>query len=174
MTRDDRLLDEAIDAIAARMVEMPGDADLAMRIVHSLPERRSRVPWLVTQLVAVSTVVLALVLWNTHERPATIVPVLQSVAVGGLGESIAALAPAPLANEPRRTQRVEPLEPLEPLVSLVPSTDFDGALPAIAGPAAIAIGELTTVALPETPSLVLAPVVIAELPMTAESFIPRQ
>lgn len=172
MTRDERALDDAIDAVSRRMVDVPDDADLAMRIVQSLPDRESTARWLMPRLALVSAAALALVVWTT--RVPTL-PVLPSIAVNGLASpvalvpSAAAREPAP-APEPARTPLLVLVEPLEPLGA----SDHERSLPPIAGPAAIPMSELATTTLPATPSLVLAPIEIADLPMTTESFISRQ
>ena len=180
MTRDERALDDAIDAVSRRMVDVPDDADLARRIEQSLPDRESTARWLMPRLALVSAAAVALVVWTTRERPVPTLPVLPSIAVNPLAPPVA-LVPSAAAREPAPAPEPEPartplLVLVEPLEHVEPwgASDHERSLPPIAGPAAIPMSELATTTLPATPSLVLAPIEIADLPMTTESFISRQ
>ena len=153
-------LDTAIDHVAARMVAVPDDPEMVTRIVHALPDRSSRLGWLIPQLAALSAIVLAAVVWSIREQPAT--PVLPS------GEIAAWAVPSiVVAHDPGtfrtlgtlRTQPSEPAEPPEPPEAREAlAIDFDRSLP-----------PLEVAALTLAPIEVLAPIEIGELPLTAET-----
>jgi hypothetical protein len=170
MNRDERVLDAAIDAVSKRLVDVPADADLAMRIVQSLPDRHSRARWLVPQLAAASAIVIALVVWNTREQASLPLPVLPSIAVNGFGApaAIEPLSPGTHANpEPVRTQPlvlVEPVEPLEP-----PRGDFERALPAVGELSRLEISDIAPGELPAAGALTLPSIDIGVLPLTADA-----
>jgi hypothetical protein len=188
-------LDAAIDHVAARMVSVPDDADLALRIVSALPERTSRLRWLIPQLAAIGAIVIAAILWTTRNNTAPTTAALPSSEVAPLVE----LAGSVIAREPGTAWRTLPLESASAridsrelrrdlavaasgrvggrleLVELVEPLDgdFDRSLPPIAAVTALVISDMDPGALPGSPALVLAPIAITELPLTAESFSPR-
>jgi hypothetical protein len=196
MTTPDRdRLDAAIDQVAARMVAVPDERELTLRIVTALPERTSRLRWLMPQLAAIGAIVIAAIVWTTRNDRSSEISMLRSSA----GRPMIGLASPVTANEPgtalrtmplesayardharelrrdravaasgREGGRLEPLEPLEPLEG-----DHERALPAIEAVSALVVSDLTPRALPATPALELAPIAISDLPLTAESFPPR-
>ena len=176
MNRDERALDEAIDAVAKGMVDVPADADLAMRIAQSLPDRRWRLAWLVPQLALASAVVIALVLWNTGQHMAPTLPALPSLIADGFGTpaTVKALTPG-YEPERLRTPPSVPLEPVEPSVPLqVSETDFERALPAVGALSVLEVGDIAPRELPAAGELALSPIDIGVLPLTADVFIPRK
>ena len=72
--------------------------------------------------------------------------------------------------EPNRTM---PLEHLEPLERMEPAADFEFSLAAIAAPAALGVGSLSPAELPAEDALVIAPLAIADLALSAETISPR-
>ena len=193
MAEHDRL-DAAIDQVAARMTAVPDDDQLTQRIVASLPERSSRfrlraarfggqVGWLIPQFAAITAFAIAAVVWTLRD-PVTppLLPSSDVVAVMAVPNTVVAFAPGtvfrtrPLesafarlsSGELRRDRPLEHLEPVEPL-----DGDFDRSLPPIEAMSALVVSDLDPDALPGAPALVLAPIAITELPLTAESFSPR-
>ena len=173
--RDIDRLDAAIDQTAARMVAVPDDPEMVARIVSALPERSSRLGWLIPQFAALGAIVIAAVVWSTRERPAVqaLLPsteiatatafrgVVTSRDLGTIRELETVVRTQPL-------ERLEPVEPLEPLGS-----DFDRSLPALETVDSLMVSDLTPRELPASPALELAPIGVSDLPLTAESFPPR-
>jgi hypothetical protein len=177
MKRD--VLDEAIDATAARMTAVAADDELARRIVTSLPERSgwSRY-WLMPRLAITAALAIAttfVVLRMFDDRSTA---VLRTEVV-----SAPAATPSPIVEPPaivRRTN-VEPPAIVRRTIAEPPLNDrravdvpdFDRSLPAIAAVAALEFDSLAPVSLPEDAPLTLAPLAIADLPLTAEPISPR-
>jgi hypothetical protein len=168
----DRDLDSAVDHVAKRMVAVPDDPEMVARIVSVLPERSSRLGWLIPQFAALGLIVIAVVMWSTRERPAStaVLPSTQIATASALRGVITPREPG-TTREPGtvvRTQPVERLEPLEPL-----RADFDRSLPALESMDSLMVSDLTPRELPASPALELAPLGVTDLPLTAESFPPR-
>jgi hypothetical protein len=174
-------IDTAIDQVAARMVQVREDEELALRIASALPERSSRFRWLIPQFTAIAAVAIAAVVWTMRD-PATpsLLHASDVVAVIAVPNTVAAVEPGTALRtlalesafarmrELRRDEHLEPLEPLQPL-----DGDHERSLPAIDALAALVVSDVAPDALPGSPALTLAPIEIADLPLTAESFSPR-
>jgi hypothetical protein len=168
-TRD--RLDAAIDQVAARLVAVPDDGEMTLRIVSALPERTSRLRWLLPQFAAIGALAIAALVWTTRNSTAPAVTTLPSSAVA----SITGFANGVVADEPGTVLRTMSLERLELLGRMEPtvpeaSGDHERALPAIEalGVLSVAETETTEIALPA--SIGLASIDIADLKLTAESF----
>ena len=160
-------LDAAIDRVVARMVAVPDDGELTLRIVSALPERTSRLRWLIPQLAAIGAIVIAALVWTTRNESTPAIAMLPSSA----GTPMIALANPVAAHEPGialRTMPLEPLAPLERLESL--EGDYERALSPIEAVAALVVRSLSPVEISATELLTIAPIEISDLPMTAESF----
>jgi hypothetical protein len=170
-TADRDRLDAAIDQVAARMVATPADGELTMRIVSALPERTSRLWWLIPQLAAIGAIVIAAVVWTTRNEGPPEIAMLPSSA----GTPMIGLANPVAANEPGAALRTMPLEPLERMEPTPPvsTVDHERSLPAIAAMRALDFESLAPVSLPEDAPLTLEPLTIADLPLAAESVSPR-
>ena len=173
MTLPDRdHLDTAIDQVTARMVAVPDDREVTLRIVAALPDRSSRVWGWLPQVAAVGAIAIAALVWTTRTGPVPLIATRPSAAVAGMS----GLANTIAANEPRTAFRtrtavrtmplalVEPLEPLEPFAE----RDHDRALPAIEALTALSVDEVSPTSIAASPLLSLAPIEIVELPMTAD------
>ena len=180
-TNRDRM-DDAIDQVATRMTRADdNDAALAARIVASLPERVTWFDWLsqswAPRLALIAIVVTAgwLVtrrdtssLVKPEDRVARVEPMAPVVAPASPVENPEPLEPlAPVEPNP-----MEPLEPLEPLEPVEPR-DHEYSLPAITAVAALSLDSLSSERLPEDAPLTVAPLAIADLPLTAETISPR-
>jgi hypothetical protein len=174
-------IDTAIDQVTARMVQVREDEDLALRIAAALPARSTRVSWLIPQFAAIAVFAIAAVVWTMRD-PATpaLLPSSEVAALGVVPNTVAAIAPGtgirtlPLESafaRMRELRRDKPLELLEPLGS--DGADHERSLAPIAAMSAIVMRDMAPDALPGSPALTLAPIEIADLPMTAESFSPR-
>ena len=159
-------LDRSIDAVAKKLVDVREDAELATRIASALPERRSRLVWLLPQLGAAAAIVMAAVVWFNREAPA---PPQTTMAMVPLRAAVDAVEPfRPI--EPLAPVRTKGLEPLETLTL----SDHERSLPAIEAPGALAMSDLAPRDLPNVAPLTLPSLEIGELPLTGESFPPRE
>ena len=174
-TPDVDRLDAAIDHVAARMVAVPDDAEMTLRIVTALPERTSRLRWLIPQFAAIGALVIAAIMWTTRHDRTPEIAVLPSSA----GAPIIDLANPVAANEPGtavRTMplaRLEPLERMEPTVPVV-SADHERALPAIDALGALSVADARTSEITLPAAIGLASIDIADLKLTAESFTTKK
>ena len=167
-TQRDRL-DNAIDAVAARLTRVEDNGALAAQIIGALPARTSRLRWLIPQFAAIGAIVIAGLVWTTRNTPrarATL-PSANLAPTTGFANAVAANEPGTalgtLPVEP--LQRVEPLEPL--------GGDHERSLPAIAALRSLDFDSLAPVSLPEGAPLTLEPLAIADLPLTADSLSPH-
>jgi hypothetical protein len=161
-------IDTAIDQVSARMVQVREDEDLALRIAAALPARSTRFSWLIPQFAAIAAFAIAAVVWTMRDpAPTSLLPSSEVAALVVVPSTVAAIAP----GTGIRTMPLEPLEHLELLEPL--DGDHERSLPAIDALAALVVSDVTPDALPGSPALTLAPIEIADLPMTAESFSPR-
>ena len=163
-------LDEAIDAVAARLTRVADNDALAARIVDALPERSIWHGWLwqswAPRLAVIAVVVVAGVMWMNREHDVTPgAPPLASVRPDApVVEFVAAVREL----EPNRTQPLEPLEPVEPLEPSVPRSDFERALPAIDTLSSLELDALAPARLAEDAPLTVAPLSLADLPLAPE------
>lgn len=161
-------LDAAIDAVARRMVEVRDDADLATRIAGALPGRRWRFTWLIPPLAAAGALAIAVWLWTPRDRATA--PPLPAASTGEIAEMRARIEPVePVEPLEPGTEPLEPLEPLEPA-----SSDHERSLAPVAVPVELALSTVTPRELPAMAPLTLEPLEIGELPLTAETFSPRE
>ena len=162
-------LDDAIDNVAKRLTHVEDDAVFASRVIASLPERTTWFGWLThswaPRLAMIAVIVVAAVLWNG--RRMTELPAVHLAATfPPMGQCLCFV-------EPVVPVRTKPVERLEPMARMEPRSDFDRSLPAVASPVAIDVASLTTGALPAEDSLSLSSLVVADLPLTAETFPQR-
>ncbi|MBY0495731.1 MAG: hypothetical protein K2Y23_16095 [Cyanobacteria bacterium] len=146
---------------------------LASQIINALPERSAGFSWWsrawAPSLAMIAVVITAAIVWGTREtqqRAATASP-LAAQPIAKVTPLMASVREA----EPNRTMPLERLEPLEPLE--LPTMDFDRSLPAVGAPEALVMPSLAPEALEASEGLVLKPLAIADLPLTAESNPPR-
>ncbi len=164
-------LDDAIDHVAARLTQVDDDPMLASRIVNALPDRVNWLGWLFhswpPRLAVLAIIVSAGMLWNKTRVTPTEPALLQVTATA----PVVATVRASIEPKLSRTKPPELLEPLEQMA--LPKVDFDRSLAAIAAPAALGVGSLSPGDLPAGDTLTIAPLEIADLPLTGESFAPR-
>jgi hypothetical protein len=168
-TNRDRL-DDAIDDVVTRMVRVTENDALATQIINALPDRVSWFGWLfhswAPRLAMIAIVVVAGIVWG-NRTPATtpqLDPLASTLTVPQPVVFVASVREA----EPIRTMPVEPVEPVE-----LAKVDFDRSLAAVAAPGDLAIELLSPESLPAEDALAIAPLAIAYLALTAESFPPR-
>src|SRR5688500_7053283 len=114
-------LDSAIDQVAARIMQVRDDEELALRIAGALPGRSSRFRWLLPQLAAVAAFAIAAVVWTMRDTATpSLLPLTAVVAVMAVPNSVAAVSPGTAS----RTKPSEPVEPVEPLDSQPLEGDF--------------------------------------------------
>ena len=160
-------VDEAIDHVAKRLTHVEEDAQFASRIVAALPERVTWFGWLTQswapRLAMMAIVASGAVLWSGRQSTTEVSPAaapLASVTNSNWPQLVASINPAPGTPGTPGTLETKPLEPVEPLEPLEP---FDG-LPSLA------LADVAPEALPVEGSLAVPSIVIADLPLTAESF----
>jgi hypothetical protein len=170
-TNRDRL-DDAIDDVVTRLVHVKENDALATQIINALPERVSWFGWLfhswAPRLAMIAIVAVAGIVWG-NRTPAT-TPQLDPLASTLTVPQPVVLVASVREAEPNRTM---PLEHLEPLERMEPSADFDRSLAAVAAPGVLTIESLSPASLPAEDALAIAPLAIADLALTAESFPPR-
>ena len=173
-TTPDRL-DAAIDHVAARMVAVPDDGEMTLRIVSALPERTSRLRWLIPQFAAIGALAIAALVWTTRtpQSSATTPLVSSSLSLmAGLANVVAANGTeAENAASARSLELRERLESLEPWRN---GSDHERSLAPIEAAAALVVPPIVQTEIPATELLTIAPIDIGELPMTAESFSQRK
>ena len=166
-------LDDAIDAVAARMTRVEDNDVFATQIINALPERSIWDGWLfqswAPRLAMIAVVIAGGILWSnrgSHESSSGPSPIA--------GQPVAAFAPLVASVKeaaPNRTMPLERVERLEPME--LSKVDFDRSLPAIAAMKTLELDSLAPVSLPEDAPLTLKPLEIADLPLTADSVSPR-
>ena len=163
-------LDTAIDRVAARLTQVDDDPQLASRIVASLPERSTWFGGWVPRLAALALIVAATaaVLRMFDDRSTAVLRSSSTIAVvTEFTPVIASRIEARIAPDDRRTI-VEP-----PLNDLRTAADFDRSLPPVAAPVAVDIAALSAGDLPAERALLLEPLDVPSLSLTAESFPER-
>lgn len=159
-------LDEAIDHVAQRLTHVDEDAQFKARIIAALPERVTWFGWLThswAPRLAMMAIVAGALTFSSIALPRSAgrrhttevspaVKPLASVVDSNWPELVAAIPREPLA--PNRTVPLEPLEPMEPMEPVEP---FDG-LPSLQVEGSLAVSSI----------------VIADLPLTVESFPQRE
>lgn len=171
-------LDQAIDRVAARMVDVDHDRAMVERIVARLPERSGAGGWLrvlVPQAAVATVLIVAALVWTRSDRE-SVVPdpaAAPSVAQGGAAASEAPAVPAPPAavsapvNATRiAARRVTPAVPELPL-------DHERSLAPVAAPISIELASLEAPSFLEKPPLVVAPLALTALPLSGESMPPQ-
>jgi hypothetical protein len=174
------LLDGAIDATAARMTAVAADDSLGQRIISELPERTTWLGWVSASwalrlAVGVLAIGMTVVVLRTFDDGSTAVLRTES-----------ATAPITIVEPPSNDRRTSVEPPLIVRRTIVePSSnrrrttvegersDHEFSLAAIAAPEALSVGSLSPDDLPAEDALAIAPLAIADLPLTPESFAPR-
>jgi hypothetical protein len=164
-------LESAIDAVARELTRVDHDPQFTSRIVAALPERVTWFGWLThswaPRLAMIAIVATAAVVWNSRRATEVTVSPLPAASVAPAVEFVTAVRSAnPERLTPVRTTPLEPVVPMEHLEA------FQG-LPSVEAPGVLALTDLTPAELPAQGSIDLAPLVIAELALTAESFPER-
>jgi hypothetical protein len=173
-TNPDRL-DDAIDAVAARMTNVTEENGLAMRIADALPERSQWLPFAWISRIAIgalATGAIILVLPTFDDGSTTVLRTDDAVAVPIVEQPADDLR---TLVEPRqivrRTSESRPLN-LRRTTDDVERPDHERSLAPIESAAALDIAALTPAMLPEDAPLTVESLQIADLPLTAE-FSPR-
>lgn len=170
-------LDAAIDQVAARMVAVPDDGEMTLRIVSALPERPAwSLHWLmprlaITAALAIAALGITVVLRTFDDRSTAVLrsAVLSSPAV----ELAAAALEHRTTREPASIVRRTFVEPSQSDRRTTDVLDHERSLPAIAAMRSLDFDSLAPVSLPEDAPLTLEPLAIADLPLTTDSFSPR-
>jgi len=176
-TRDP--LDQAIDRVAARLVSVDHDEAMADRIIVRLPERSGQGGWwrvLVPHAALATALVVAALVWSRSGRepvvadPAAVPSVAQA---GAAANEVPAVPVAPAAvsapvNATRiAARRATPAAPELPV-------DHERSLAPVEAPTLLEVVSLASPSLPEEAFVVLAPIVLTELPLSSESISPQK
>jgi hypothetical protein len=168
------LLDDEIDQVATRLTHVDEDAQFATRIIAALPERSTWFGWLThswaPRLAMMAIIAGSIAFWSS--RHTTDVSPAASPLASVANTNWPKLAASAREREPvLEPDRTRPLEPWDS-GTLEPAVPFEG-LPSIAAPKALAMSDVTPEALPAEGALSVPSIVIADLPLTAESFPER-
>lgn len=165
-------LDDAIDQVAARMTAVTPDDDLAVKIVSALPERPGSLSlvWIARfAMGALATLALAVVLRTFGGS--------RGVGPAEAGRHSASVTPFEAGNmgvtpdlEPRAVSVASALRRADSRRPTIESDsqDHEFSLAAIDAVAALDVGAIALADLSEDAPLTLEPLVIADLPLTAE------
>lgn len=165
-------LDDAIDAVAARLTRVPEDETLAARIANALPDRS---PWLLSSwiprlafgVLALGAIAISVV---PHPFDGRSTDVLRTESAGAPFVEFRAVVertPVEPSSDPRRTTVEQP-----PNVRRT-TADHERSLAAIPAPAALSLEAVAPRELPSQGALMLEPLAIPSLPLTAENDFPR-
>ena len=166
-------LDEAIDRIAKRLTRVEDGAALANRILASLPDRS---PWLLHSwiprlaITAMLAAAASLVVLRMFDGRSTDVRRTE-VASAPLVEFRAAVERT--SAEPELIVRRTIVERQENDRRTIDAPDHEYSLREIDSPKALSVSVLASESLLVEEALSLAPLTIAELPLTAETISPR-
>jgi len=174
-TNRDRL-DETIDIVAARMTNVEKDAALAARIANSLPERRLGWTWIRAgwaprlAMLALAALAITVVLRTHHsDRVTPPKPGHQSVSVTPAEPGVVRVGSGDV--KPRRVSVGFAFRRTGSRTT-IDRPDHQRSLAPIDAPGALSLTALTPSELALEPALVLAPLEIADLPLSSD-FSPR-
>jgi acyl-CoA synthetase (AMP-forming)/AMP-acid ligase II len=158
-------LDDAIDRVAARLTQVADDPALAARIVATLPQRRVGLAhgWVARFAVgALATLTIAVVLRTFNGRSTEVLRTEKArTLIVELARTVTAEAPGTAIVERLQNRLGTVVEPPA-------KSDYEFSLNALASPEALGLRSLTTDDLPAEDALAIAPLAIADLPLTAE------
>jgi hypothetical protein len=167
-------LDKAIDHVAARLVSVEQDAAMVERLVAGLPERPARTGWfgvLVPQAAAAVAILVAVVMWTTRDRDEARDPVGDGRRAGTSVAAAPAVAPASVVAVIAKPRRPVVRRSLDGQLALV--ADHERGLDPAPAPIPFDVPALEALSTPEKAPLVVAPIVLTELPLSGESISPR-
>jgi len=179
-TRD--RLDQAIDRVAARLVSVDHEAAMVEGIVARLPERSGVGGWLrvlAPQAAVAAALIVAALVWTRGDRDPVVPDSVAAPAVAQVGAAateVPAGAPPPAVRAPGSVpvgatrlaaRRVIP-DASEPPV------DHERSLAPVESPQPLEVVSLASPSLPEDAFVVLAPIVLTELPLSGESNSPQR
>ena len=164
-------LDDAIDAVTARLTCVAADDGFASRIVNALPARSTwSIRWLMPRLAMTAAIgiAIALVVLRTFDEGSTDVLRTESARVPFVElRAVVERAPVEPSSDPRRTTVEQPANDRRTIV------DHERSLAAIPAPAALSLEAVAPRELPSQGALMLEPLAIPSLPLTAENDFPR-
>jgi hypothetical protein len=166
-------LDQAIDRVAARLVSVEHDEAMVERIVARLPERNGVGGWLrvlAPQAALAAVLIVAGLVWMRSDREQVVRdPAVAPSAVQAGGSTVpapSAIVSAPVNATRMAARRMTPAAPALP-------ADHERSLTPVEAPIPLEVVSLASPSLPEEAFVVLAPIVLTELPLSGESNSPR-
>ena len=167
-------LDQQIDRVAARLVSVDHDDALVERIVSGLPERNQRSGWLAVllpQAALAAALIVAAIVWTSRDREQAVEPFSAPPAAG----VVAIEVPVQHAAAPALTAPGAPRDAVRRVTDAAPiaAADHERSLAPVDAPVALEVAALASPSLPEEAFVVLAPIVLTELPLSSESNSPR-
>ena len=172
-------LDQAIDRVAARLVSVDHDAAMVERIVTRLPERSRAGGWLrvlVPQAAVGAALIVAALVWTTRDGEQVVGDLAPAPAVARAGTApdevpampaLPVTASAPVHATRMAARRATPAAPALPV-------DHEFSLAPVEAPKPLEVVSLASPSLPEEAFVVLAPIVLTELPLSGESNSPQK
>ena len=172
-------LDQAIDRVAARLVSVDHDEAMADRIVARLPERSGLGGWwrvLLPQAAVAAALIVAALVWTTRNRE-RVVPnpvTVPSRAEAGVAARDVPAVPATAADVDAPIQAAAVVvRRVTPAAAPLPA-DHERSLAPVGEPKPLEVVSLASPSLPEEALVVLAPLVLTELPLSGESNSPQK
>ncbi len=172
-------LDQAIDRVAARMISVEAtNVATVEQLVARLPERSGSGGWLrvlAPQAAVAAALIVAALVWTTRNRehvvpgPVTVPPLADAGLAARDVPVVPATAPgmdARIATAGVAVRRVTPAAAPLP-------ADHERSLAPVEAPAPLEVVSLALPSRPEEAFVVLAPIVLTELPLSGESISPR-
>jgi hypothetical protein len=179
-TRDP--LDQVIDRVAARMVSVDHDEAMADRIVARLPERSGLGGWsrvLLPQAAVAGALIVAALVWTTRNRERVVpnpVTVPSRAEAGVAAREVPAVPAVPATaadvNAPIQAAGMV-VRRVTPAAAPLPA-DHERSLAPVGEPKPLEVVSLASPSLPEEAFVVLAPIVLTELPLSGESISPQK
>ena len=170
-------LDQAIDRVAARLVSVDHDEAMVERMVARLPERNGWSDWLrvlAPQAAVATALIVAALVWTTGTRKEVDRdPAAAAVADAGIAAREVPAVPAPIVAvaSPAHVTRVAARRATE--TAIAEPADHERSLAPVAALVPLEVVSLASPSLPGEAFVVLAPLVLTELPLSGEPISPR-
>lgn len=169
---NDQQIDQAIDRVAARLVETgPDDGRVMQQVMAQLSERTSS-PWFMAMPVQFAAAAALVMIAFVFARPSQeVVQVEANLPVRGALVMVS--YPAPSTQRPALAFRLPTPDFRLPTMSL-DRPDHEFSLPPVDAVEAIELSAITTPSLAPVAMEALAPLVLTDLPLASDSSSPHE